>query len=89
MQTVRQILHHIANRLPERTVFVDATNALSIRQKLDQGWRDLDAGRTYTQKEVGLRLQCNRSLARKRRMASPCQTTPLFNASKGSYGTNR
>lgn len=56
MQTVKQIVHDIADHLPEQATFDDALYALYIRQKLEKGLRDLDEGRTYTQEEVEQRL---------------------------------
>lgn len=56
MQTVKQIIHDIADHLSEQATFDDAMHALYIRQKLEKGLRDLDAGRTYTQEEVEQRL---------------------------------
>lgn len=56
MQTVKQIIHDIADHLSEQATFDDAMYALYIRQKLEKGLRDLDEGRTYTQEEVEQRL---------------------------------
>jgi predicted transcriptional regulator len=56
MQTLKQIVHDIANHLPEQATIDDAMYALYVRQKLEDGLRDLDAGRTHTQEEVELRL---------------------------------
>lgn len=56
MQTIKQIIHDIADHLPEQATFEDAMHALYVRQKLEQGLRDLDEGRTYTQEEVEQRL---------------------------------
>ena len=56
MQTVKQIIHDIAEHLPEQATFDDAMYALYVRQKLQEGLRDLDEGRTYTQEEVEQRL---------------------------------
>lgn len=56
MQTVKQIVHEIADRLPDQATFDDAMYALYIRQKLENGLRDLDKSRTYTQEEVEQRL---------------------------------
>ena len=56
MQTVKQIVHDIADHQPEQATFDDALYALYIRQKLEKGFRDLDEGRTYTQEEVEQRL---------------------------------
>ena len=56
MQTVKQIMHDIADHLSEQATFDDAMYALYIRQKLEKVLRDLDEGRTYTQEEVEQRL---------------------------------
>lgn len=56
MQTVKQIIHDIADHLPEQATFDDAIYALYVRQKLEKGLRDLDTGQTYTQEEVEQRL---------------------------------
>ena len=56
MQTVKQIIHDIADHLPEQATFDDAMYALYVRQKLEKGLSDLDEGRTYTQEEVEQRL---------------------------------
>lgn len=56
MQTVKQIVHDIAEHLPDQATFDDAMQALYVRQKLEQGLRDLDEGRTYTQEEVEQRF---------------------------------
>jgi len=52
MKTIRQILHDIAEDLPDEASVDDAMLALYVRQKLEEGLRDLDEGRTYTQEEV-------------------------------------
>ncbi|MDO8343502.1 MAG: hypothetical protein Q7T48_09910 [Cellvibrio sp.] len=56
MQTVKQIVCDTVNHLPEQATFDDAIYALYVRQKLEEGLRDLDEGRTHTQEEVELRL---------------------------------
>ena len=56
MQTLKQIVHDIAEHLPEQATFDDAMHALYVRQKLEEGLRDLEEGRTYTQEEVEQRL---------------------------------
>lgn len=56
MQTVKQIVHDIADHLPEQATFDDVMYALYVRQKLEKGLRDLDEGRAYTQEEVEQRL---------------------------------
>lgn len=61
MQTIKQIVHDIADHLPEQATFDDAMYALYVRQKLEKGLRDLDEGRTYMQEEVEQRLLGNRT----------------------------
>ncbi len=61
MQTVKQIVHDIAEHLPEQATFDDAMYALYVRQKLEEGLRDIDEGRTYTQEEVEQHLLGKRS----------------------------
>jgi len=61
MQTIKQIVHDIADHLPEQATFDDAMYALYVRQKLEKGLRDLDEGRTFTQEEVEQRLLGNRA----------------------------
>lgn len=56
MPTVKQIIHDIADHLPDQATFDDAMYALYVRQKLEEGVRDLDEGRTYTQEEVEQQL---------------------------------
>lgn len=56
MQTIKQIVHDIANHLPEQATFDDVIYALYVRQKLEEGLRDLNEGHTYTQEEVEQQL---------------------------------
>lgn len=56
MQTLKNIVHDIADHLPEQATFDDAIYALYVRQKLEEGLRDLDEGRTHTQDEVEQQL---------------------------------
>jgi predicted transcriptional regulator len=57
MQSMKQIVHDIADNLPDQATFDDAMYALYVRQKLEEGLRDLDAGRTFTQEEAEQRLK--------------------------------
>ncbi|MFC3116176.1 hypothetical protein [Cellvibrio fontiphilus] len=52
MQTLKQIIHEVADQLPEQATLTDAIYSLYVRQKLAEGLSDLDEGRTYTQEEV-------------------------------------
>jgi len=56
MQTVKQIIHDIADHLPDQASFDDAMHALYVRQKLEEGLRDLEEGRIFTQEQVEQRL---------------------------------
>lgn len=56
MQSMKQIVHDIADTLPDQATFDDAMHALYVRQKLEEGLRDLDDGRTFTQEEVEQKL---------------------------------
>lgn len=56
MQTLKQTIHEIADQLPEQATWDDVLYTCYVRQKLDEGLRDLDEGRTYTQEEVEQRL---------------------------------
>lgn len=61
MQTVKQIVHDIADHLPEQATFDDVMYAIYVRQKLEEGLRDLDECRAYTQEEVEQHLLGKRS----------------------------
>ncbi len=61
MQTLKQIIHDIAEHLPEQATFDDAMYALHVRQKLEEGLRDLDEGRVYTQEQVEQQLMSKRT----------------------------
>jgi len=39
IQTIKQIMHEIADQLPEQASFDDAMRILYVRQKLDRGSR--------------------------------------------------
>ena len=56
MQTLKKIVHDIAEHLPEQATFDDAMYALYVRQKLEEGLRDLEEGRAHTQDEVEQQL---------------------------------
>ena len=56
MQTLKNIVHDLADHLPEQATFDDAIYALYVRQKLDAGLCDLAEGRTQTQGEVEQQL---------------------------------
>jgi predicted transcriptional regulator len=61
MNTVKQIIHDIAEHLPEQATLDDAMYALHVRQKLEEGLRDIDEGRIYTQEQVEQQLLSKRT----------------------------
>lgn len=56
MQTLKQIVHEIAEQLPEEATFDDAIQALTLRKKIEDGLHDIAEGRIYSQEQVELRL---------------------------------
>jgi hypothetical protein len=52
MQTVKQIVHEIANHLPEQATFDDAMYALYIRQKLERSLKAASEGKVTSQEEM-------------------------------------
>ncbi len=56
MQTLKQIVHEIAEQLPEEATFDDAIQALTLRKKIEDGLQDIAEGRVYSQEQVELRL---------------------------------
>lgn len=56
MPMIKEIMKGIADRLPDEATFDGAMYVLYVRQKLDEGLRDLNEGRTYTHEEVKKRI---------------------------------
>jgi predicted transcriptional regulator len=56
MQTVKQIIHDIADHLPEMATFSDAMYALHVRQKIEEGLSDIETGKIFTQEQVEQRI---------------------------------
>ncbi len=52
MQTVKEIMHDIADHLPEQATFDDAMHALYVRQKLGRSLQAAQEGEVTTQKEM-------------------------------------
>jgi hypothetical protein len=52
MQTVKQIVHDIADHLPEQATFDDAMHALYVRQKLERSLQAAQEGKVTTQEEM-------------------------------------
>lgn len=52
MQTVKQIIHDIADHLPEQATFDDAMHALYVRQKLERSLQAAKEGKVTSQEEM-------------------------------------
>ena len=52
MQTVKQIVHKIADQLPEQASFDDAMRILYVRQKLERSLQAAREGNVATQEEM-------------------------------------
>ena len=56
MQTVKEIVRDIADRLPEEATFDDAMRALYVRQKLERSLQAAAEGRVTSQEEMEKRF---------------------------------
>jgi hypothetical protein len=52
MPTVKQIVHEIADQLPEQATFDDAMHTLYVRQKLERSLQAAAEGKLVTQEEM-------------------------------------
>lgn len=52
MQTVKQIVHDIADHLPEQATFDDAMYAIYVRQKLERSLQAAQEGKITSQEEM-------------------------------------
>ena len=52
MQSVKQIVHDIADHLPEQASIDDAMYALYIRQKLERSLKAAEEGKVTSQEEM-------------------------------------
>ncbi|MDP2229279.1 MAG: hypothetical protein Q8J78_17580 [Moraxellaceae bacterium] len=52
MQTVKQIIHDIADHLPEQATFDDAMHALYLRQKLERSLQAAKKGKVTSQEAM-------------------------------------
>lgn len=48
MQTIKQILHDVVDHLSEQATWDDAMYALYVRQKIEEGLRDVAEDRTLS-----------------------------------------
>ena len=52
MSTVKQSVREVVEQLPENCTWEDVMYQLYVREKIDRGLADLDAGRTVSHEEV-------------------------------------
>lgn len=52
MQTVKQIVHDIADHLPEKATLDDAMHTLYVRQKLENSRQAAQKGEVISQEEM-------------------------------------
>ncbi|PKL94454.1 MAG: hypothetical protein CVV18_08885 [Gammaproteobacteria bacterium HGW-Gammaproteobacteria-8] len=52
MQNVKQIVHDIADQLPEQATLDDAMHAIYIRQKLERSLQAAKEGKVISQEEM-------------------------------------
>lgn len=52
MQTVKQIIHEIADQLPEQATLDDAMHTLYLRQKLERSLQAAREGKVVSQEEM-------------------------------------
>ena len=52
MQSVKQIVHDIADHLPDQASFDDAMHALYVRQKLERSLKAAEEGKITSQEEM-------------------------------------
>ncbi len=52
MQSVKQIVHDIADHLPEQATFDDAMYAIYVRQKLERSLQAAEEGKVTSQEEM-------------------------------------
>lgn len=52
MQTIKQIVHDIADHLPEQATWDDVMYTLYVRQKIEEGMKDVEEGRTFSHEDA-------------------------------------
>ena len=52
MQSVKQIVHDIADHLPEQATFDDAMYAICVRQKLERSLQAAEEGKVTSQEDM-------------------------------------
>ncbi|MCL4676502.1 MAG: hypothetical protein KJZ59_10905 [Pararhodobacter sp.] len=56
MATAKQIMHELADKLPEQATLDDAMYTLYVRQKIEEGLKDIAEGRVLSHEEAKRRL---------------------------------
>lgn len=59
MPTIKQIMLDIADHLPEQATFDDAIYTFYVRQKIEEGLKDIEEGRVVSHEEAKRRLLGN------------------------------
>ena len=52
MQNIKQIVHDIADHLPQQATFEDAMHALYLREKLERSLQAAEQGKIVSQEEM-------------------------------------
>jgi predicted transcriptional regulator len=52
MQTIQQIVHDIADHLPEQATWDDVMYTVYVRQKIEEGLKDIEEGRTISHEDA-------------------------------------
>ncbi len=52
MQTMQQIVHNIADHLPEKATWDDVMHTVYVRQKIEEGLKDIEEGRTVSHEDA-------------------------------------
>jgi predicted transcriptional regulator len=56
MATAKETVRVLLDELPEETTYEDIQYHIYVRQKLERGLRDVNAGRVVAQKEIERRM---------------------------------
>ncbi len=56
MATAKEKVQQLLDQLPDEATFEDIQYHIYVRQKIERGLRDVDAGRVLTQKESERRM---------------------------------
>lgn len=59
MATAKQIMHELADKLPEQATLDDAMYTLYVRRKIEAGLKDIAEGRVVSHEEAKRRLPGN------------------------------